>query len=82
MPQTRRIPRLLPLNQRTDSESMPKIVKPRAFVISWSAQADLPRQVVERSTHCGNLQAAVIAEENKETMRCEGTDRGDGRNRP
>jgi len=64
-----------------DSESMPKIVKPRACVILRSPQADLPRQVIEGSTHCRNIQAAavIVEKENKETMRLRRTDRGVGR---
>src|SRR5450759_5315246 len=42
----------IPLNQRMDSESMSKIVKPRALVIFRLAQADLLRQVVETFDAC------------------------------
>src|SRR6266496_1729414 len=47
---------------------MTKIVEARALVIFRLAQADLTRQVIERTTHCGKFQAAAVIVE-KETGR-------------
>src|SRR5436305_2312973 len=58
----------VPLDQRAYGESMPKIVQPRTLVILRPAQANLPRQIVKRSAHCGTLQAAAVVIE-KETGR-------------
>jgi len=58
----------IPLDQRADGESVPKIVKPWPLVIVRSAQADLPRQIVECSTNRRALQTAAVIVE-KETGR-------------
>src|SRR5712691_6540023 len=38
--------RAIPLNQRVDGESMPKIVNPRTGVVGWGPQTRAMRQVV------------------------------------
>src|SRR5436305_14278141 len=43
--------RPIPLDQCADGKPVPKIVKPWTVVILRPAQADLPRQIVERSTN-------------------------------
>src|SRR5580658_5884126 len=53
-----------------DCKSMSKIVEARALVIFRLAQADLARQVIERSTHCGKIQAAAVIVEKKTGRRC------------
>ena len=49
---------------------MSKIVEPRTLVILRLAQADLPRQVVERSTNCRAVQTAAVIVEKEAGRRC------------
>src|ERR1700722_2607720 len=52
------------------SKSMSKIVEARALMIFRLAQADLPRKIIERSTHCGKIQAAAVIVEKETERRC------------
>ena len=49
---------------------MPEIVKPQTLVILRPAQADLPRQVVERSTNRRAVQTAAVIVEKEAGRRC------------
>src|SRR5215471_2305037 len=50
----------IPLHQRKDSKSVSKIVEPRTLVVPRPAQADLSRQIVERSTNRRAVQTAAV----------------------
>jgi len=49
---------------------MPKIVKLRTLVILRPAQADLPRQIAERSTNRRAVQTAAVIVEKEAGKRC------------
>ena len=61
----------IPLDERVDGESMPKIVNARTGVGRGSAQANLTRQDVEGPMHRGDLQSApTIGEEKAGEVGC------------
>src|SRR6516165_12442986 len=53
----------IPLNQSVEGKSVPEIVNPRAGVVGRSAQANLTREIIEGSPHCGSLQATAATVE-------------------